>query len=137
MLDILLMEDDADLASVLREVLSEEGHTVTICESATEAFAALEKVQFDLLITDIIVQKNKVPIPDGGISLIARLRGPLNNQLEPWMKKMPIIAVSGAIHNPGMSNLLKISRDLGADITLAKPIDTLDLLHAINTLTRK
>ncbi|MBW4710422.1 response regulator [Roseobacter sp. YSTF-M11] len=137
MLDILLMEDDTDLASVLRDVLESRGFTVTISASATEAFAAIKTKKFDLLITDIIVQKNRKSIPDGGISLISKLRGPLGWELQPWMKTMPIIAISGAIHNQGMSNLLTISRDLGADLTLAKPIEIDALIHAINLLTRK
>lgn len=137
MAKILLMEDDEYLASVLREVLEDEQHEVTICGSASAAFQHISEARFDLLITDIIVLKNRRPVPDGGISLISRLRGSQSWNLEPWMKKMPIIAVSGAIHNQGMSGILKISRDLGADITLSKPTDIKDLLNAINVLTRR
>ena len=137
MAKILLMDDDDDLTSVLKEVLEDASHTVTTCSSASEAFAIIRVKQFDLLITDIIVVKDKRPVPDGGISLISRLRGPLSVNMEPWVRKMPIIAISGAIHNQGMANILKISRSLGADFTLGKPTDIEELLHAINTLTKK
>lgn len=137
MAKILLMEDDESLATVLSEVLSAEGHEITTCTSATDAFAHISAAKFDLLITDIIVLKDNKSVPDGGISLISRLRGALSWNLEPWMKEMPIIAISGAIHNQGMADLLNISRDLGADITLGKPTDTKDLLNAINLLLRK
>ena len=136
MAKILLMEDDEDLATVLDELLTAENHTVTTCRSATEAFALISQERFDILITDIIVIQDDKPVPDGGISLISRLRGALSWNLEPWMKTMPIIAISGAIQNQGMSDLLKISRDLGADMTLGKPTDTKDLLQAINILTK-
>ncbi|WP_300015156.1 response regulator [uncultured Roseobacter sp.] len=134
---ILLMEDDVDLSTVLDEVLSSNGHVVTTSQSASEAFNLIAKNRYDLLITDIIVLKDDAPVPDGGISLISRLRGALSWNLEPWMKKMPIIAISGAIHNQGMSELLKISRDLGADMAFGKPMDTDDLLQAINLLTKR
>ncbi|GFE48896.1 hypothetical protein So717_06490 [Roseobacter cerasinus] len=137
MAKLLLMEDDAHFASVLTEVLLEQGHSVQSCASATEAFSLISENRFDLLITDIIVRQDNRSVPDGGISLISRLRGALSWNLEPWMKEMPIIAISGAIHNQGMSDLLKITRDLGADMTLSKPTDTKDLLDAINLLLRK
>lgn len=132
--NILLMEDDLDLSAVLVEVLNVGGYDVTSCASASEAFEHLTKQRFDLLITDIIVRKGNSPVPDGGISLISRLRGALSWNLAPWMKTMPIIAISGAVQGSGMSDLLKISEDLGADITLAKPTDMGDLLHAISVL---
>lgn len=137
MAKLLLMEDDEHFASVLTEVLEEKGHSVQSCASATEAFALISESHFDLLITDIIVRQDNKSVPDGGISLISRLRGALSWNLEPWMKELPIIAISGAIHNQGMSDLLKITRDLGADVTLGKPTDTKDLLNAINLLLRK
>lgn len=137
MVDILLMDDDDNLTSVLDEALTEAGHKVTITRSASEALEALNTSRFDLLIADLIVFKDNKSVPDGGISLISRLRGPTNRNLDDWVKTMPIIAISGAIHNKGMSNLLKIARSLGADLALGKPTDTDDLLHAINTLTKR
>lgn len=137
MAKILLMDDDVDYTSVLVEVLIDAKHTVTVARAASEAFAELNEAQYDLLITDIIVFKDQRSVPDGGISLISRLRGPLSWNLEEWQKVMPIIAVSGAIHNQGMSSILKTARSLGADFALGKPTDIEELLHAINTLTAR
>lgn len=137
MAKILLMDDDEDYTSVLIEVLMEAKHTVTVVRAASEALAALTEEKFELLITDIIVFKDHKSVPDGGISLISRLRGPLSWNLEQWQKEMPIIAVSGAIHNQGMSSILKTARSLGADFALGKPTDIEELLHAINTLTAR
>ena len=137
MVDILLMDDDEDFTSVLEEALTNAGHETTIARSASEALEIIRFKKFDLLIADLIVFKDKQSVPDGGISLISRLRGPKNSSFEPWVREMPIIAISGAIHNRGMSNILKIAQTLGADIALGKPTDTEDLLHAINTLTKR
>jgi DNA-binding response OmpR family regulator len=132
--DILLMEDDELLTVVFQELLAAEGHEVTGCTTATEAREEISNGKFDLLITDIVVVKNQKPIPDGGISLINWLRGPFSSEREGWMRRMPIIAISGAIHNQGMSDILRLSEDLGADVTLGKPADTKELLDTIDTL---
>lgn len=135
MAKILLMDDDEDYTSVLSEVLMDARHSVTVVRAASEALVALNEAQYDLLITDIIVFKEERSVPDGGISLISRLRGPLSWKREPWQKELPIIAISGAIHNQGMSSILKTARSLGADFALGKPTDVEELLHAIKTLT--
>ena len=137
MAKILLMDDDVDYTSVLSELLTDANHSVAVVRAASEAFEALKEAQYDLLITDIIVFKDQKSVPDGGISLISRLRGPLSWNLEQWKKDMPIIAVSGAIHNQGMSGILQTARSLGADFALGKPTDFKELLHAINTLTAR
>ncbi|MGZ2259062.1 response regulator [Roseobacter sp. A03A-229] len=131
------MEDDEHFASVLGELLASKGHSIRVCSSASEAMKMIAEDRFDLLITDVIVRQDNKTVPDGGISLISRLRGALSWNLEPWMKDMPIIAISGAIHNQGLSDLLRVTKDLGADMALGKPTDTDELLDAIDLLTRK
>ncbi len=137
MLKILLMEDDPDFVKVAVEVLTSADHQVVSCASAREALELLDEQQFDLLITDIIIRKDMEPVADGGLLLISRLRGPVARHLDEWKRKMPIIAISGAIHNRGMSHLLEISRNLGADITMAKPTNMDELLQNVRVLTRK
>ncbi|MDA8747726.1 response regulator [Litoreibacter sp.] len=134
MAKILLMEDDIPFSDVLTALLTSSNHQVTQCASATEARTHIEVTEFDLLITDILVYQGNSPVPDGGISLINWLRGPLSSRRERWMRDMPIIAISGAIHKHGMSDILKLSQELGADITLAKPAAPKDLLGAIRRL---
>ncbi len=134
MAQILVMEDDPDFGSILLEVLEADGHEATLCVSATQAQAHIERSKYDLLITDLLVYQDQKPVADGGISLITWLRGATNYKRDPWMRKMPIIAISGAIHNQGMSKLLGISETVGADRTLAKPADLHELLNAIEEL---
>lgn len=135
MVKILLMDDDVDLTSVMGEVLQNAGHVVTVAASGSEALEKLSEDRFDILIADLIVFKDNRSVPDGGISLISRLRGPMSWNLTPWMREMPIIAISGAIHNQGMANILQIAQSLGADMAFRKPTDTDELLNAITMLT--
>lgn len=55
MAQILLAEDDDSLRVFLRNALNRAGHVVTACADGLEAFSALEKVQFDLLVADIVM----------------------------------------------------------------------------------
>jgi two-component system NtrC family sensor kinase len=79
---ILVVEDDAGVASVLQELLAQLGYTVSIASSGTEALERLETDRFDLLLTDVVMV--------GGISGLqlartARARYP----------RMPIIVMTG------------------------------------------
>lgn len=59
-LKTLVVDDDKRLRSVLKGLLSEEGHQVTTCENGAEAIKACLAEKFDLIITDL-----KMPGADG------------------------------------------------------------------------
>jgi CheY-like chemotaxis protein len=50
---VLVVDDDADIASMIAEMLRNDGHVVTIAEDATAALAAAGNGGMDLLISDI------------------------------------------------------------------------------------
>jgi two-component system OmpR family response regulator len=50
---LLLVEDDAILASATRRMLRNAGHDVVIAASATDGMAAVESVRFDLILCDL------------------------------------------------------------------------------------
>jgi DNA-binding response OmpR family regulator len=49
---ILLVEDDEDIAGVLRLILEESGYAVVVSRSLAEGLAALALTGFDMIITD-------------------------------------------------------------------------------------
>lgn len=59
-LKLLIVDDNEDSRILLTFILEAEGAIVTAVTSATEAFAALERSPFDILISDIVM-----PIIDG------------------------------------------------------------------------
>lgn len=65
---ILLLEDDAVLQDLLREVLQDEGYTVVAAESLTQLLAAVPQ-HVDLLITDLLVDFQMV-----GLNAIEQVR---------------------------------------------------------------
>lgn len=59
-LKTLVVDDDKRLRSVLKGLLSEEGHQVTTCENGDQAIRSCLAERFDLIITDL-----KMPGADG------------------------------------------------------------------------
>ena len=128
---ILLMDDDVIFGQKLARDLQAEGHDVQTSASATEARAALETEKFDLLITDLMVYAGGRTVPDGGITLIHWVRSQkhaLNS------RNLPIITISGVTARRGLENLINVSKTLGANAGLTKPIDMDELRSRIAQL---
>ena len=116
---ILIVEDDALLASGLAETLKREGYLADAVATAGEADAALKVAPIDLVILDI-----GLPGEDG-ISWLRRLRA----------------------HGGAHTVLVLTARDavadrvrgltVGADDYLAKPFATEELVARVNALARR
>ncbi len=59
---LLLVEDDEELLTVLEDVLSEEGYTVTAVSSLDAALAEVNTQVFDLILSDVIGWKAEEPL---------------------------------------------------------------------------
>lgn len=70
MAELLIVDDDVELASMLSEMLETEGHRATTIDTLDEAREALGKEQPDLLILDVMFPEN----PAGGFDLARELR---------------------------------------------------------------
>lgn len=81
---VLLVEDEADIASLLIFVLQEAGATVTLCESAETALSVLEVVRPNILVSNI-----RLPQQDG-----AWLIRQIHNHPRPDVQQIPLIAVT-------------------------------------------
>lgn len=130
MAKILIMEDDEFQAEALQFLLEDLGHQAEICYSAKAALSKLQVRKYDLLITDLLVvaQDEK----GGGITLIKEVRG---SQF-PFLRSMPIIAItgSGKLISP---ELLGESADIvGANHVMMKPIEMLDLRRSIDKVLK-
>jgi two-component system CheB/CheR fusion protein len=112
-LALLLVEDHADTAGALSELLREEGHQVQATASLSEAVEAFRHHPFDLLITDL-------GLPDGsGHELLPRLRS---------IRPVKGIVLSGY----GMDSDVSKSRAAGFSEHLTKPVQIALLLGAID-----
>lgn len=116
---ILVAEDDALMASGIKQGLSQAGYTVDLATSAEEAEASLHPEGYDLAIVDI-----GLPGMDG-LSLIRRLRGRGD--------VMPVLVLSA---RGSMEDTIS-GLDTGADDYMAKPFRLPELIARIRALIRR
>ncbi|MDE5866408.1 MAG: response regulator transcription factor [Lachnospiraceae bacterium] len=110
MTDILIVEDDNELADLLADFLLEEGYTVSIADSGEHAVQLYEQYGARLVILDI-------NLPDmNGFAVCSRLRENADT---------PILIVSVRTDKEDKLN----GFDLGADDFIEKPYD-IDILIA-------
>lgn len=76
---VLLVEDEPLVAQTIRMVLSADGHSVQLCDSAEQALSIFDASNFDLILTDFklggmdgleLAQSIKAICPDKPIILI-------------------------------------------------------------------
>ena len=65
---LLIVEDEARMADLLRKGLTEEGHMVTLASDGAEGLALAKAYEFDVLILDVMLPKLS------GYDLAKRLR---------------------------------------------------------------
>lgn len=112
MANVLIVDDDEHLRSMLGELLTEEGHVVRQVADGNAALRSYEEGLPDLIITDL-------EMPDKeGIETIIEIRRRSNS--------VKIIAMSGEANN------LKVAGMLGADYLLEKPF----LIDSFTTLVK-
>ena len=119
---IILAEDDAALRAALARLLELSGYRVLEAENGHGVLLHLTRESAELLITDMLMPEME------GAETIREVR-----RSYPAVK---IIAISGGGLNPPMG-YLTLAQALGADATLAKPVQGKELLAAIATLTAK
>ncbi|WP_168929552.1 response regulator [Nocardioides sp. GY 10127] len=126
---ILLVEDDEDIAFLVRLVLTSAGCQVTTCRTADEALrhlaaAALPATPpFDLLVTDV-----HLPGPLDGLALVARARA---EGLEPVAGTLVISA------SVGTADLAGYARAGVGESFLGKPFELSDLTARVRDLLER
>src|ERR1700747_2138819 len=112
---ILCIEDDRETAALIAEELAERGYDVNVAHDGREGFAAILKLQPDLVLSDI-----SMPVMSG-FELLERLTA-----VAPRFRNMPFVFLTALTDR---DNELR-GRQLGADDYVTKPID-FDLLTMI------
>lgn len=116
---ILIVEDERELNSTVCLYLEGNGYETVACFNGSEALVELDKQDFNLIISDIMM-----PIMDG-FSLVEKLRA-INNQL-------PIIFMTA--RDDKFSK--QLGYKLGVDDYLVKPFDLDELVLKIGAILRR
>jgi two-component system, OmpR family, response regulator len=121
---LLIIEDDAPLASGLRRMLEAEGHAVDVTPRGEEAVLAAAHERFDLVILDI-----GLPRMDG-FEVLRRLRSAASGNSEP---PMPVLVLTA---RDAVEDRVR-GLDLGADDYMVKPFALPELTARVRALLRR
>ena len=116
MTEVVLVDDDPLMRTLLAEWLSEAGHRVRQCGNGEEALQMLRREPAALLITDM-----DMPGRDGAQLL---------REAHRLLPQLAVIAISGGTRD-GTRDWASTALQLGAAKTLAKPFERRDLLSAV------
>ncbi|GJL36387.1 DNA-binding response regulator [Enterobacter hormaechei] len=116
---ILLVEDDRDIAGLLRLNLQDEGYQIVHEEDGARALAQLEKTDWDAVILDLML-----PNVDG-LEICRRIR-----QMTRYLPVIIISARTSETHRV-------LGLEMGADDYLAKPFSVLELVARVKALFRR
>ncbi|WP_172327210.1 response regulator transcription factor [Mangrovicoccus sp. HB161399] len=115
---VFLLEDDSDVATVLRRSLEEHGFEVERFARRADIVARLSRVRPDVCLVDL-------GLPDGdGLSVVGHLMRDL---------AIPTIIVSGR----GEVTDRVVGLELGADDYLVKPVEPRELVARVRSLLRR
>jgi PAS domain S-box-containing protein len=115
---VLVIEDNEDAASSLRDVLDLEGHIVEVAYSGREGIAKARLFRPDVVLCDI-----GLPEMDG--YAVARAM-----RADPELRRVGLVAVSGYTQREDVAT----SREAGFDAHLAKPASVDELKLAIESV---
>ena len=110
-LRILVIEDEALMLKALAFRLKKDGYEVFTAPDGAEAMEMINKMHFDLIITDIML-----PFI-GGLEIVSKVRS------NPVTQNIPIIVLSAV----GLENIVMEAFELGADDFITKPFNLNEL----------
>jgi CheY-like chemotaxis protein len=114
--DIVVIDDDARMRSLLVRVLGASGHSVRTAADGNKGLALFHEARPELIIVDIVMPNME------GIEAIRQLR-----QSAP---SLPILAISGS----GQYGYLRFAIELGATASLQKPFGSDEFLSIVSSL---
>ncbi len=118
-MNVLVVEDDAQLAELLERVLRDDAHVPTVCGSLRDATAHLAVGTFDVAVVDR-------SLPDGdGLQLCA--------QLQCRQPPLPVLVLTA---RGDVTDRVEGLRQ-GADDYMAKPFDVDELVARLHTIHRR
>ena len=116
---ILVVEDEAKMAELLRQGLGEEGHAVTVAQEGPGGLSIAEAGDFDLIILDVMLPGMS------GFEIARRLRAKRN--------ATPILMLTA---RDSASDIVQ-GLDLGADDYLTKPFSFEVLFARVRAVARR
>lgn len=134
MADILILEDDFDLAAQWEVAFKANGHNVHHAANAVEAVEIARRYTLDAAVLDIFIRRTSrsEDSDGGGFSALSHLtKGRAASGLP------VVVFVTGVTPRaPGDFDPLESARKMGADLALRKPVDAADLVARVEEAMR-
>lgn len=111
---ILIVDDDLAILDVLKIILEDKGYEIDVLEHGGKIVEKIESYKPHLILLD-----NWLPDITGS-EIIRKMKA------EEKTRRIPVVIISAN------QDLRKITRDSGADGSLAKPFNIEDLLSTVN-----
>ncbi len=118
-MEILIAEDEIQLANTLRKSFAEEGHHIMTASDGKEALRLINEVQFDVVLLDWIMPHLS------GVEVLQKIRQSNNH--------VPIILLTALTQVSSTIEAL----NLGADDYITKPFSFEELIARINAVLRR
>ncbi|WP_282082199.1 response regulator transcription factor [Streptomyces tendae] len=118
---VMVAEDDADQAELVRRYLEHEGHEVTLAHDGRSALDLLRGRRPDLLVLDVMM-----PRVDG-LDVCRVIRA------EPRLANLPVLMLTAR----SSEDDLLLGLDLGADDYMTKPFSPRELMARVRSLLRR
>jgi DNA-binding response OmpR family regulator len=118
---ILIVEDDVDIAELVKLYLDKAGHTTDILTSGVHALARIREVPPDVLILDWMLPGQ------GGLEICAGVRN------DPALSRLPIIMLTARAEESDRI----VGLETGADDYVTKPFSPKELVARVGALLRR
>jgi DNA-binding NtrC family response regulator len=118
MADILVVDDDPDIADTLADVIRMQGHDVRVAHNGLEGLRAL-----DVHLPDLVVLDVEMPKLDGPGMAYAMLVEDLGRE------RIPVVIVSGVVDLPAVASRVGTPYFVEKPVSLRELISVLD--HAL------
>jgi DNA-binding response OmpR family regulator len=121
MASILIVDDDSEVLGTVGRALNREGHTVTLADSAAEAWQHLSSRRPDMIVLDIMMPQ------EDGIQFCKRLRA------DSQYNTIPVLFLSARWRTEDVVQGL----DAGGDDYLTKPFELAELNARVRAVLRR
>ena len=119
---ILVVDDQPELAELIKTVLGEEGYVVSVCTDGREALRRIEEEMPAALILDIMMPETD------GFEVLRQVR------TNPLGQRLPVILMSGAWRRNEKSRHIGATMEIAPTIVLPKPFELIDLDRCLRQL---
>jgi len=119
MINLLLVEDNADFSALIKSELERANFNVLLAQNGEEALSLFENNRFDLVITDIMMPKMD------GFKLVSLIRE--------FNSDLPVLILTA---KSSLDDKIR-GFNVGTDDYMVKPIDVDELILRVNALLRR